>query len=404
MSKAVELEAIAERAGLRGGFGLGSPNIMPPFLALARFIFELLNFVCRKHGYAPRSGEDELRLALAERYNEQYGAQLPIETVKRGGVEVRIPPNIAIFEGTRGGGVEVLRDYVGVVVLPTVYYPGHLHAIEEAGSVPFFVPMPTVGQYLSSIRQKMESDRTFRPTVVILSFDNPLWLRRTQKDYEAALQLYYDYGCVILSDEAYSELVFCGIRTESIMRVPGWINGAIVLKSLSKNYGLAGWKVGPVIGTVERLDRAVSRKNKRSEGGFQITQLAAATAVKWCPGFPQRKVAARYHHRSDFTIRLLMRAGITQFDFGEDSATQQGGMFLFFKPPVDSDEFLFRMAQMGFLAKPGSQFGRPGWVRWCLREPDRVTRHACKTAGQVIRGMQTELIVAKEELQVQTTH
>ncbi len=361
-----ELAVLASEAGLKGDFGLGSPNEMPPLLALLRFIWELINPFTKRHGYAPQNGMKETRASIAERNREEFGIELDPDK------------NITIVEGTRGAIPDILKGHVGKVVLPVSYYPGHLDAIMETGCEPVFIPMPSVQEFIKELMRRL-MNRNFRPSAVILSFDNPRWLPRTHADYSQLVSLAKAFEFVLVSDEAYRELSYGGVRVESILRVKkSCLEVAYVTQSGSKAFCAAGWKVGAVIASPDWVAAVTARKAKRSEGGCIPVQLAYATALLHCRAYPG-KIAERYRRRAALTIRLLQQAGL------RDIKMSHGGMFLYFKVPGDCEQFAREMAKCGYLVRPGPLFGEDGYIRWCLREPDQVTQGACAAVAGILQ-------------------
>jgi aspartate/methionine/tyrosine aminotransferase len=356
-----ELEELAEKVGVIGDFGLGSPNEMPPLLAVSKYAFELFN---NRHGYAPGKGMLKTREAVLRRSQKLFCANLDAEK------------NIRIREGTRGAIPDILKAFVGKVVVPLPFYPGHVDAIRETGCEEVLIQMPSVGHFLDKLEEMLAGG--FRPSVVILSFDNPRWLPRTFKDYERVLGLAIKYKFIIISDEAYRDLGFDNVQVESIMRVPFWWTNAFVLESASKAFCGAGWKIGVVIASEQNIGLFDAVKAKRSEGGCIPAQLAYATALNLCWWYP-KKIAARYQHRSRLTVSLLSQAGVMGI---QDSF---GGMFIYFRVQMDSKEFARELAKCGYLVRPGECFGEEGWIRWCLREPDRVTVGACGAVAKILQ-------------------
>ena len=62
-------------------------------------------------------------------------------------------------------------------------------------------------------------------------------------------------GAAIVHDFAYGDLVFDGRRPESFLADRGAREVGVELFSMSKSYGMAGWRLGFVVGNAEIVAR-----------------------------------------------------------------------------------------------------------------------------------------------------
>lgn len=357
----------AEAGGVKGDFGLGSPNDMPPWLAILRYIWELINPFSKKHGYGLQNGMDETRQAEADWHRATYGIGLDPNA------------NITITEGSRSACIFALPEG-GKVVLPQPYYPGHLDAIKAQGCEPLFVPLISAKNFALRVRELLRQSG-HGISAVIFCLDNPVWLPCEVDVYREILRMAKEHNVLVVFDEAYRELVYHGPVTsvfdvKDILEYLPWI---VITKSASKAFAGAGWKVGVVISSPERIASITKAKCLYSEGGNVPAQLAYATARRWCRRFPTKKLARVYLHRAELTVSLLHKAGL------KEVFVPQGGMFLWFQVPGNSEDFVRELAKRGYTVRPGTIFGKEGRVRWCLREPDRVTRGACAAVCEVMK-------------------
>ena len=81
-------------------------------------------------------------------------------------------------------------------------------------------------------------------------------------------------GAAVVHDAAYIDLVFDGRAPESFLATPGAKEVGVEMWSMSKTYGMAGWRIGFVVGNAEiverinllerpRARRASSRRSRR---------------------------------------------------------------------------------------------------------------------------------------------
>jgi N-succinyldiaminopimelate aminotransferase len=176
-------------------------------------------------------------------------------------------------------------------------------------------------------------------------------------------------GVWILSDEIYEDHVFDGQHTWMRSLAP---ERTIGVHSFSKAYGMAGYRVGYMVGPPEIIESA----------------LRVSTYTYYCAPFPAQ-VAAR-HALGPSGDAWLARARAAYADVGGRVAAMlgepapQGGTFLF--PDVSAhlderglDGFLQRCVERGLLLAPGTAFGPwPTRVRLCFTavDPARTLRGA----------------------------
>ena len=69
--------------------------------------------------------------------------------------------------------------------------------------------------------------------------------------FEAAVAYAHDTGAAVVHDFAYGDLVFDGREPKSFLATPGAKEVGVEMFSMSKSYGMAGWRLGFVVGNAE---------------------------------------------------------------------------------------------------------------------------------------------------------
>ena len=82
-------------------------------------------------------------------------------------------------------------------------------------------------------------------------------------------------GAVLIHDFAYGDLVFDGRKPESILATPGARDVAVELFTMSKSFGMAGWRLGFVVGNAEVVARVEELQDHLRAGIFMPVQHAA---------------------------------------------------------------------------------------------------------------------------------
>jgi L-glutamine---4-(methylsulfanyl)-2-oxobutanoate aminotransferase len=327
--------AAAEEGEPLVDLGRGNPETGPP----AHVVEALAKSAARPdvHGYAPFSGLPALKEAIAQRYSEVYG--------------VHIDParEVAVLPGSKTGLMEFALCAVergGTIVLPDPGYPDYFSAVALAGArhVPFTgFSQPADAMYLNF------------PT-------NPTAASASEGIFEEAVAWARRHGAWILHDFAYGDLVYDGRRPKSFLAADGARDAGLELFSMSKSYGMAGWRLGFAVGNTELVRRIELLQDHIFAGIFRPVQQAGIAALTG----PQESVEERratYQARRDRALTAL--AGL--------EAQSEGTFFVWFRLPADvTVEQL--LAEHRVALAPGEGFGArgSGWARLSLAVTDEV--------------------------------
>ena len=244
------------------------------------------------HGYSPFRGLPELRIALAERYSDVYGAELD-------------PDNeVALVPGTKTAIVELclaLAEEAQTVVLPDPYYPDYPSGPALAGADIAYVPLDPGNGWTPDFSQAPAEN----VAAVYLNYpSNPAAVAVPDGAFEEAVAYAQTTGAAIVHDFAYGDLVFDGRKPKSFLATPGAKDVGVEMWSMSKTYGMAGWRIGFVVGNAEIVERVNLLNDHNRVGIFEPMQRAAIAALEG----PQDSVAARvaaYERRRDVLAAAL---------------------------------------------------------------------------------------------------
>ena len=113
-------------------------------------------------------------------------------------------------------------------------------------------------------------------------------------------------GAAVLHDFAYADLMFDGLAPASFLTEPGAKEVGAELFSMSKSYGMAGWRLGFVVGNAELVERVNLLQDHVRAGVFRPIQAAGVAALTG----PQESVEERraiYERRRDQVTSLRSR-------------------------------------------------------------------------------------------------
>jgi aminotransferase len=333
------LARVAAAAGEKGerlvDLGRGNPEIGPPEHVIAALSASAMR--SDVHGYAPFSGLPALKEAIAGRYGEVYGVQLDPAR------------EIAVLPGTKTGLIEFALCAVengGTIVLPDPGYPDYFSAVALAGAkqVPF-----------SGFDETADA--------MYLNFpSNPTAACVPDGMFEEAVAWAQSFDAWILHDFAYGDLVFDGRKPRSFLATEGARHVGIELFSMSKTYGMAGWRLGFAIGSQELVRRIELLQDHAFAGIFRPVQEAGIAALTG----PQDSVEER---RATYELRrnraLAALAGVV--------AQSEGTFFVWFELPDGlTAEHLLEDHRVA--VAPGEGFGSrgAGWARLSLAVTDEI--------------------------------
>ncbi|HKD33947.1 MAG TPA: aminotransferase class I/II-fold pyridoxal phosphate-dependent enzyme [Gaiellaceae bacterium] len=312
--------------------GRGNPETGPPF-----HVVDALTRAAERpdvHGYSPFRGVPELRAALAERYRAHYGVELDPDA------------EVAVVPGTKTAIVElslVLADEGQTVVLPDPYYPDYPSAPALAGARTGLLPLtPSRGWAPDFSRAPAEG-----VAAVYLNYpNNPCAVAVPDGAFEQAVEYAHATGAGVVHDFAYGDLVFDGREPRSFLATPGAKEVGVEMFSMSKSYGMAGWRVGFVVGNAEIVERINLLNDHCRVGIFRPIQEACIAALTG----PQDSVAERrdtYQRRRDLVAEAL------------GPITCEGTFYVWLKLPdgLTADELL---TEHRLVLAPGEGFGPSG--------------------------------------------
>jgi L-glutamine---4-(methylsulfanyl)-2-oxobutanoate aminotransferase len=341
------LARVAEHAARDGeplvDLGRGNPDVGPPPNVAAA-----LDEWARRpdvHGYAPFAGLAELKEAIAARYRDVYG------------VDVDPAREVAVLPGSKTGLMEFAQVCVergGTIVLPDPGYPDYFSAVALAGARLGTLPIAPDGA------PDWEAAPRDADALYLNYPSNPVAVCAPRGVFDDTIAYAERSGAWVLHDFAYGDLVFDGRRPESFLAVDGASEVGLELFSMSKTYGMAGWRLGFAVGNAELVARIEDLQNHQFAGVFMPMQRAGIAALTG----PQESVEERratYERRRDRALAAL--DGV--------EAHSEGTFFVWFRLPDGVTPQLL-LEEHRVAVAPGEGFGArgAGWARLSLATPD----------------------------------
>ena len=278
--------------------GRGNPEVGPP-----QHVVDALRAAAARpdiHGYAPFRGLPRLREAIAARYRTVYGVELDPER------------EVALVPGTKTAIVELamcLAQRGDRILLPDPHYPDYQSGVAIAGAELGLLPLDPAAGFAPDLEAAPSA------AAVFLNYpSNPCAVCAPAGTFEAAVAYANRTGAAVVHDAAYADLVFDGRAPVSFLATPGAKDVGVELWTMSKSYGMAGWRLGFVLGNVEIVER-INQLNDHSRVGIFVPLQEAAVAALEGPEDYVEERRASYERRRDTVTAALSEPPVCEGTF-----------------------------------------------------------------------------------------
>ncbi len=342
--------------------GMGNPDIPPPKEVTAALIEALGDPA--NHRYPSFEGAPEFKKAVSDWCKRQYGIDIEPEN------------EVVTLIGSKEGVVHLAFAFINpgdTVLVPEPAYPAHFRGTILAGGTPIFLPTPEKNDDLPDLGA-IDDSIARKAKMLILSYPtNPTAATAPRELFEEAVAFCKKYNLIFVHDFAYAEVYFDGHKPISALSVPGAKDVCIEFHTLSKTFGMPGWRAGFAVGNAKIIESLRKIKTNLDYGLFTAIQKAAITALNYKDGYID-KMRATYQSRRDLFVEGLNSLG---WKLSRPKAT----MYLWIPIPkgFNSTSFALHLIEKtGIVVSPGTAFGElgEGYVRIALVEPEATLKEA----------------------------
>jgi aspartate/methionine/tyrosine aminotransferase len=233
------------------------------------------------HQYQGASGQPALVAAIEEKLRRDNG----IDVGRGSRVMVTAGGNMAFVHA-----VLAVTDTDDEVILLTPFYFNHEMAVQMLGCRVVRAATDSVCQLDVDAVRAAITPRT--RAVVTVSPNNPTGVVFPERTLRELSALCRDRGLYHISDEAYEYFTYGAVRHVSPGSFAGAAGHTISLYSLSKTYGMAGWRVG-YMAFPERLADAMAKvQDTILICPPVLCQVAATAAMEIGPAYCRPHIAA----------------------------------------------------------------------------------------------------------------
>jgi len=316
-----------------------------------------------KTKYAPTPGIEPLRVAVAERYQAEYGYTIAAS-------QVVVSP---------GGKYSCYVGLLAVcnpgdeVLIPTPYWVSYPEMVKLTGAVPRFLETSDKTGFKINAAQ-LEAAITPKTKVLVFnSPSNPTGAVYSRAEIAAIVAVAVQHNLFILSDEMYEHLMYDGAQATCIATLsPEAAARTITVAGFSKTYSMTGWRLGTLVAPPPIAKAVAELQSQMSSNATTFAQYGALAALKE----KEKTAAALKMMLTAFDRRRKnLHAGLNRIP-GISCLLAQGAFYLF--PNISSfglkdTEFCAKLLEQEKVAAvPGSSFGADGYLRLSYATSDEI--------------------------------
>jgi LL-diaminopimelate aminotransferase len=373
-----ELAAAKKRMLAQGidviDLSVGDADIPPPEIAVRTLTEALADQAMSRYTF--QIGLIEFREAVARYMERRFG--VVVDPMKE------VLPLIGSKNGLSHLPFAVLNTG-DICVIPEPGYPGYFGTyLTDAEVVPY--PLRAEQRFLIELEDLTRSQLE-RTGLAFLNYPNNPTSAIAPRDYlERTVRTCRENDIVLAYDNPYCEMTFDGYVAPSILEIPGAREVALEFHSLSKTFGMTGWRLGWAVGSAELVAALQKVKSYVDTGPFLAVQRAGAAVLDNA----EPLVAVMQHEfqeRRDAAVRCFREVG-----FGVEAPKATMYLWIELLGDVSSAEFAQRVLENQAVAVlPGSALGSSGegYFRIALTVGAERTQEAAARIGRVLNEVRT---------------
>ncbi len=266
---------------------------------------------------------------------------------------------------------EALLDEGDTIAFPTPYWTTYIDIADIVNAKVQLLPCPASQNYKLTPEQ-LDAALAKKPKVFLFcNPSNPTGMVYTKEEIQALAKVIVKHPDIwIITDDIYNTLVFDGVGYHNFLQFePSLRDRLIFCDSLSKTYGMPGWRVGFMAGP-ESVAKALTTLNSNHITSLpEVVSAAGVAALTGPQDVPQNR-CKEFQDKRDQVLAVL--ASIP----GVKCPKPQGGFYVF--PDIscafgkmhgdtainnDVDLCNALLDVKGVACVPGSAFGEPNALR-----------------------------------------
>ncbi|MBT8206604.1 MAG: aminotransferase class I/II-fold pyridoxal phosphate-dependent enzyme [Eudoraea sp.] len=331
--------------------GIGSPDLSPSDAVISSLKESVIELGA--HQYQSYQGLPELRETIARFYQNKF--------------RVTIDPNDEILPlmGSKEGIMHISMAFLNEgdeVLIPNPGYPTYGAVTKLVGGTPRYYHLLESQGWFPDLKALEQQDLGGVKLMWVSYPHMPTGATASKAQLEDLVAFARRHGILLVNDNPYSFVL--SKDPISLLSIPGSMDTALELNSLSKTFNMAGWRVGMVLGSSEHIKAILKVKSNMDSGMFYGIQKGAIEALKSGKEWFEH-LDDIYGSRRGLMFELANKLGCTY-----DPNTV--GMFVWCKLPQGApaaEDFIDKILyEKDIFIAPGTVFGSngEGYIRLSL--------------------------------------
>jgi aspartate aminotransferase len=264
-----------------------------------------------------------------------------------------------------------LLDEGDEILIPTPYWTSYVDIAEILDAKITLLPCPAEQNYKLTPAQL---EAAIKPTTKLLLFNNPsnpTGMVYTPDEVKAIADVLAKHPTLwVLSDDIYNRMIFDGLPYAHLVKArPELRDRVVIIDSISKTYGMPGWRVGLIAGPESVAQAMVTLNSNHITNLPEVVTAAAVAALDGPQDVPVQKRADFSNRRDEVMAALNAIPGVR-------CPRPQGAFYAFPDISVafgkkhganaianDVDFCSALLEAKGVACVPGSAFGEPRAIR-----------------------------------------
>lgn len=333
--------------------------------------------------YPPVAGYQDLREALAAKYNKENNVPYKAE-------------NIVVSNGAKQSIANVMLALLNPgdeVIVFSPYWVSYDALVRLAEATPVLVKGGIENDFKVTAAQVEKAITPKTKAIIFSSPCNPTGSVFSKKELQDIANVVLKHpNLLVIADEIYEHINFTGDQT-SMASLPGMFERTITVNGFAKGFAMTGWRVGYIAAPKWVADGCNKVQGQLTSANCSISQRGALAAITGDLA-PTKKMVDEYHKRRDIVYNLLK-------DMPGVKANYPHGAFYFF-PDVSSyygkkdgdkvikngDDFCYYMLEKGHVSLvPGGAFGDEACVRLSYAASEKDLVEAMKRMKEALTSL-----------------
>ncbi|WP_430403423.1 pyridoxal phosphate-dependent aminotransferase [Fluviicola sp.] len=267
--------------------------------------------------YTPVPGYDDLRDAIANKFNRDNGIPYKRE-------------NIVVSTGAKQSIANLVMATINPgdeVIIPAPYWVSYAEIVKVAGGIPVVVATTIESDFKFTPEQFRTAISPKTKMMMFSSPCNPTGTVYTKEELRALADVVKENpNLIVMSDEIYEHINFVG-HNHSMAQFEDVRGQIVTVNGVSKAWAMTGWRVGYIGAPKEIADACNKIQGQFTSGTCSIAQRATIAAVNADPAILKDMVKAFENRRALVLDALDKMPGV--------KTNKPGGAFYVF-PDVSS--------------------------------------------------------------------